>query len=117
MKLKEKVRLVNFPVYSYRINIVISNDIIGSRSKRSKELGSEYSASLDDKYVTGMHSYRDGEFESFIFMKLPLIPDTVAHECFHAVSRMFKSKGEFTPGEEVMAYTLGYLVGEVYKVK
>jgi hypothetical protein len=110
MKLKESVKKVSFPIYYYTIFIVKTNDIVGSRIKRDNVLGS-FKVKREDKYVGGMHSSKDGEPNSYLFINAP-DANGIVHECYHAVSRMFCYIGaEFE--EEVFAYTLGYLVEKV----
>lgn len=112
--MKEQERMVDFPVFNYKILLVYTDDIVQSRKNRSDLIGamdSELSS-----FVDGLHSYNAIEPNGVVFFTEATSIGTISHECFHAVYRMFKwihAKVE----NEITAYHLGYLVDEAIILK
>ena len=99
----ERSKTVKFPVFGYKIQVVVTEDLKKSLEKRG----------LDPSSCTSVHGYWDGKaFSVLLFQTNPRV-GTVAHECWHAVRRMLKfHEAEFE--NEVVAYHLGYLTQQVY---
>lgn len=110
MKIKEKNSIIYFPMYGYKINVVITSDILYSRNKRHVEIGEIFK---DKHSPLGLHSYHPEYGVSFLFLNPDTGIGTVAHECNHAVYRMFRWIGAEDVDEEIVSYTLGYIVQEV----
>lgn len=92
-----------FPVFSeYTVYVVLTKDIPEAARKRC--------IPGDFDYTRGLH-VRNG-FTSWMFLHPRACSSTVAHECWHAVEGIMKAIGA-DPESEVIAYHLGYLVGEV----
>jgi hypothetical protein len=108
----ERIGKVEFQVFDYLVQIVITNDIIRSRNSRSHMIGNDYTGTV---HVGGLHSYNDSRKDSYLFVNPDADANTIAHECFHAVHRMFEYLGAEIE-EEITAYYLGFLVGEVTKL-
>ena len=111
MKVKEKVKWVEFPMYHYIVKIVITTDILHSRNKRAEEIGAKFE---EKESPAGLHSYNPDHSTCFIFLNPDTSMSTLSHECNHAIYRMFRYIGAQDVDEEIMSYTLGYLVQEVY---
>lgn len=60
---------------------------------------------------------KNSYFSVSIFMKPDLRHKDIAHECAHAVNMLFEHSGVklSTSNDEPFCYTLGWVVGEVYK--
>lgn len=110
MKAKEKTHTIYFPMYGYKINIVITSDILYSRNKRQDEIGEPFN---NKHQPLGLHSYHNEYGISFIFLNPNSGAGTTAHECNHAVYRMFRWIGAVDVDEEIISYTLGYIVQEI----
>ena len=109
--MKERVGKVEFTIFDYLVQIVVTKNIVKSRNNRSHLLGSTYH---EQGKTVGLHSCNDDRANAYLFLTPNTTADIVAHECYHAISRMFKwidAKHE----EEITAYYLGDLVGEVTK--
>lgn len=65
------------------------------------------------KECTAITVHVCGENLSFIFMRPSPSVDTIAHESWHAVHRMFEHYGAELESECV-AYSLGYLAGKIH---
>lgn len=107
----EKICHVRFPVFSYNVFVIFTNDINKSRNRLSDILGQ---CSIVDNTTQGLHSHNEESSLSVIFLKKRCTYGTVAHECYHALCAMFEYAGAMIE-EEVMAYHLSYLVDEITK--
>lgn len=103
--LKERVRKVYFPVFTYTAHIIVTSDVVGSRRNRSSILGPF------EGTATAIHSYAGRE--SFIFITKDATPGTVAHEAWHCVYAIMKWAGALIDNETV-AYHLDHLVDEIH---
>lgn len=111
----EKEFNISFPVFSdYIIKIIFTKDIPTSRDKRADILGALEKPM--SKYVDGLHSYNDCHPNGIIFLSRKATQGTIAHECSHAIWRMFNWVGAQIENE-TFAYHLGYLVDELNKFK
>lgn len=111
-KPRERERLYSFPVFSnYYVRIVISEDIVASRTLRNRRIGEVY----DGLPALGLHSWPStGGGEAWLFFPSSAKMSTVAHECLHCVHRMMRWIGA-DYDNEVYAYHLGYLVGKAHE--
>lgn len=110
MRVKEKTNTIYFPMFNYKVEIIITPDILHSRRKRNEEIGEPFK---DETSPAGLHSYNPDRNTSFIFLNLDTSMGTLTHECNHAIYRMFRWIGAQDVDEEIMSYTLGYLVQQV----
>lgn len=109
--MKERIGKVEFIVFDYLVQIVVTDDIVQSRNNRSHMIGHR----LKEKGVTlGLHSYNEEHSNCYLFFTENADANVIAHECFHAIHRMFEWI-EAKIEEEITAYHLGYLIGEVTK--
>lgn len=109
---KEQVLEIYLPTYQYLITFVYTNDLIKSRNDRAHKFNGRMVKEKHGSYIDGMHSYYKSEFEAFIFFTPHATYGTLAHECYHAVSRMYRMIGA-THEEELFAYQLGYLIEKI----
>lgn len=107
VEVKEKLHKLDIAPFNYEVNIVLTENIADSRIKRNRTLGS---VSKDDLTGTvALHCAVHDKPISYIFLPFESDIGYVAHECFHCVWRIMKFIGA-EHENEVMAYTLGYLV-------
>lgn len=108
--MKEKEFCVKFPIFNYLVFVIYSNDVKKSRISRNERLG------VDDpplnEHVRALHSYDHLHPNGFIFVNYNVSPGVLAHECFHALWRMFEWIGA-KHDNETFAYHLGYLIDYV----
>lgn len=94
--------------FNYQVNIVLTDDVIESRVKRNRALGT--TATREDLTGTiALHSASKTAGVSYIFLPFKADIGYITHECSHCVWRIM----EFIGAEhenEVMAYMLAYLV-------
>lgn len=109
----EQSRKVFFNVFRYNIFIVYTDDIARSREDRKHILGKGDSLG---QMVDGLHSYHKEEFDGYVFITPETSIGTIAHECSHAIMRMFKFFGAKYAYEH-FEYHLGYLVDEAMQLK
>lgn len=108
-ELREKVLKIDFPVFGYTLNIVLTNCIDISRNKINNKVGV---AKGDFKYCAGIHSHNDNDSEAFIFITSSSTSGTIAHESSHAIYRIFEFYGlDFD--DENFAYHLGFVVDKI----
>ncbi len=109
-RLIEKKLKIAFPVFGYKLNVVITNSIDISRNKINSKVGVAKSNFED---CVGLHSHKETEPEAFIFITPFSTPGTIAHESSHAVYRMFEFYGlDFD--DENFAYHLGFIVDKIH---
>lgn len=109
-RFKEKTFVIDFPVFAYHVNVIITNDIQRSRTDRNSQIGSKF----DLGPVLGLHSSNENTGGSWIFLYFDASPDVIAHESYHSVVRMLSWVGA-NPEEEVVAYHLGYVTDKIHK--
>ena len=112
--LKEKIKEVWFAPYEYLITVIITNNVLDSRTNRNEKLG-ELDKEFFTKYTDALHNHNNSP-EGHIFLNENVTFGTIAHECYHAISRMFQWIGA-EKEEEITAYHIGYLVDEIEKFK
>lgn len=114
--MKEKESKLFIANYGYDIIFIKTNNIIKSRKKRNNTLGKFNKSKL--KYADGLHC--DNDYQSYIFLNSNPNIGVLAHECYHAIKRMFKWIHAKKVDEEIFAYNLGYCIdkaNEFYKNK
>lgn len=102
----ERVATFLVPLYDYEIVVILCSDVNKSRTKREKQFGTVglgNAVGLTETFESGT---------SVIFLPHKPPPEDVAHECYHAVCNIMAHIGAKLE-EEVVAYTLGYLVRKV----
>jgi hypothetical protein len=108
-KFRERCHELNFEAFDYRVRIIFTSNVVGSRTKRDSLLGR-----YDGASALAMHDYVPDKAQSYLFLPLDAAASTIAHECWHVVRRMLALCGAGLDNE-VVAYHLGHLVGEVHK--
>jgi hypothetical protein len=102
-KLKERTKTIIINPFDFAVKVIVSNDVHASAHKRGIQTSEPWHA---------MHAGVVNRLMSLIFLPLKAGPDVVAHEVFHCAWHIMKSVGaEFE--NEVMAYTMSYLVAEI----
>lgn len=103
-KLKERSRTLIIDLFAnYTVTIVTSDNIHQSAEKRGIIATASWEA---------MHCGASSGLFSYIFLPDKARADIIAHESFHCVWHIMKMIGA-EHENEVMAYTLSYLVGEI----
>lgn len=110
---KEYKTRVPFPPYGYRIYLVLSSDIRQSAKLLKKRHDIDISDDMMSPQMGAFNTYKDGKNFSVVVLPIDATVREIVHECHHAVRRMFKFL-HATEEDELFAYTLDYLVGEVY---
>lgn len=103
-QLKETVRTVIIQPYGYRLRIVVTTDLQQTIEKRHLNVPPNIGA---------FHAYSPDSMCSTIFLPKEVGPGTVAHEAYHCVWNIMENIGA-THENEVIAYTLGFVVEHVY---
>lgn len=105
---RQKTKIINLEPFNYEVIIVLTDDVQESAGQIAHAHGHD-----DDEWETdAMHVHPHGRALSYLFLPFDATASMIAHEAFHCVWRVMKFIGaEFE--NEVMAYTLGFLVGEV----
>jgi hypothetical protein len=112
MRVKSKIKIVRFPVFSnYTVHVEITSDIIKAMKKYKYTENIEGCEAYDACSV-----HVENENMSFIFLPLDVNAGVVAHECYHVVHNIMEYVGAALDSE-VIAYHLEYLVNEVFKLK
>jgi hypothetical protein len=115
-KFKERVGWIRFPILAnFTVNVVITTDMQLSINRRNgilspctvgkNALGSTWKHGVGGVIFIFLHKDVGKNVE----------PSTIAHECFHAVRTLMSNIGAEVE-DELWAYHLGYLVGEVHKL-
>lgn len=104
----EHKTFIPIPIYNYRIYVVVTNDVSRSLTKWYSKIGQENT----DDTGAAFHLYLHGTPECTLILPRRADIGTVVHECWHAVHRMFKWV-DIPVENETVAYTLGYVCGEV----
>ena len=103
---------IRFKMFSnYDIYVVFTNDIAKSRKARYGTAGLAEGAN-------GLHTQGIGGKAHLFFLIANSSPQIIAHECYHAIYGMLVGWMEAgDAGNEVYAYLVGWLVGQVHKFK
>lgn len=107
----ERIKKIYFPVFGYTIIVVVTDDVIKSRSKRDSVIGSE--CELKNMNITALFSCNINREKSFVFLKEGASIDTITHECYHAVQGLMDWLNAGNE-PETFAHHLGYLTQEVF---
>ena len=115
-KFKEKKSKVEYPMFSYEIEIIITNDIPRSYYNRFKVV---YEAPIKGGRPAGMCPSLEESRKSVLMVDIDTIRDindVIAHESYHAIKQLERAICNYDGGEEWFAYQIGYIVGKVHKV-
>jgi hypothetical protein len=107
MKLRERIKIVKFPVWNTHVKVTFTDNVFESIRKRDK------SYTVADCTAMCMHQEGDDRASMLILDEIAP-PNIIAHECWHAIHRLLTGSDAKLDNETV-AYHLGYLVGEVHK--
>lgn len=96
-----------FPIFSgYEVRVIFARDVAAT----AKRLGEKEDLSgAEAALVYFDHS----PLVSWLVFPLKPCPDTIAHECSHAIRQMFAAVGVGND-DEAFAYHLGHLAGRVH---
>jgi hypothetical protein len=113
-KIIEQQFQIHFPVFDYSVYIIVSENIWEARHKRVKKLGLEEED--ESRFIRAMHCCAKKLPDSYIFMTPDITPGQFAHECSHAIARLFEWTGmKFE--DEAFAYHLGYLIDQFDEIQ
>lgn len=109
--MKRRIKVIDFPVFaSYVVHIEVTSDLRRSMSRYPQ---TEMIDVDDDTHAMAVHEAHNGM--SFMFLPYNSTPGTIAHESWHIILRMMDYLG-VENDSETMAYHLGYLVDQVWKL-
>jgi len=99
---------ISFPIFNdYEVRVVCSHNLAAT----GRRLGEKDSlVNAEAGFIVRPEQPGVGWL---VFGRNPM-PDTVAHEAFHAVKALFKYAGA-APEEESFAYHLDFLVGRIHR--
>ena len=102
-----------YELYYYDVQICLAKSILKERNTPAniKRFDGRF-----DYDGAGLYSFNQDKGVGTIFLVYNTDAGTIAHECWHCVKRMFEYVGAHLDNE-LVAYTLGYLVNEVNKLK
>ena len=103
---------IPIPIYSYRIYVIFTDSLEETANKLKKKGLLARSFDANEQETGAFHIKFSNESFSYLIFKINADSNQISHECYHAVSTMFKWI-EANHEEELFAYHLGYLVGEV----
>lgn len=110
-ELKEKIFTIEFPVFDYELVVILSSDVMKSRTDRDEEVGEKFTG----EPALALHSYNYHNPIAFlIFNEHDVTPGVIAHEASHAVYRLLEWIGATERDEEVLAYHIEYIVDKVW---
>lgn len=105
----EREKIIEFPVFNYTVHLVITWDVTQSRMNRSDALGP-----LEPGLCSALHSYKEDESVSYLFLPVNAKPGVVVHEAWHCIWRIWDWIGaDFE--NEVVAYHIEYLVDKIHE--
>lgn len=105
--------VIPFPPYSYRIFLIVTDNLKAVADKLAKKGHLRANHGVDDT-TDGFHVLMPNQSYSYIVVKFDANIQHITHECYHAVSTMFKWIGA-THEEEIFAYHIGYLTQMVVR--
>ena len=110
----EQATMIPIPIYDYRIYLYFVNDFNGALKKINvkEKIGIDPKRLIDLGSGGGVHLHNKSRPRSYIFLKVGADSNQIVHECYHAISTIFRWI-ESDHEEEVFAYHLGYLVQQV----
>jgi len=107
-KFKEIKCEIPFDIFPYKLTVIVSNDILKSRSKYDTILGRKYS----NEFAGAIHdTNHDGN--SYVFLKSDATPGTIAHESFHVIWELLDFIGA-NDNNELIAYLMTYIVNNIH---
>jgi hypothetical protein len=104
-QLKERSLNLTVQPFGYRVKVIVSNNVHLSAHKRIPGI------QIDDSWAA-CHCGITNQLVSFIFLPSNVTAGTIAHEVFHCTWHIMRQIGA-DHENEVMAYTLSYLVDEI----
>ena len=110
-KFRERSMTIKLPAWEYDVHVILSDDVSASHDRIIKKLGGNARGAGADGWCIGN---RDA-CECWLVFGFDPSNSTVAHECWHAIHRMFRYAGAELENEAV-AYHLGYLVRRVTRL-
>lgn len=105
--MKERTNTIYFPVFGYKVHIVVTDDILKSRNKRKAAFG-DLLEQKDVKHSGGIFSFNIDKPESYIFLLPTVNVEVISHEVLHCVHQLMIWI-EAGMEEEVYAYHIGYI--------
>lgn len=110
--MERKKSLIIWP-YGYYVDVVFTDDVAASRSKRSADIGVPFTSS-----AAALTAWNRSKFKSWLFYSFNASPGAIAHEALHCIERMWENIGvEVKVDEEIQAYTLHWLVDRIHNFR
>lgn len=110
--MKERTKKVKFDAYDYHVHLVYTKNLQKSLDARAEKLDKHKLS----KTVDGLCcDHKDCQFTCYVMFDKRATLGTIAHECYHAVTNIFRTI-HAEHEEELFAYHLGYLVDECVKL-
>lgn len=103
------IKIIEFPVLNYTVHAETTKDL----SKTVKRY--PVTEDFDTTGTMACAIHIDNEGFSFLFLPYKCSPGVVAHESWHVIRRMAEWVGAELDNE-MIAYHLGYLTDEVWKL-
>lgn len=101
---RNKRTTIKFPVFNdYEVRVIITNDIIATGRRLRVDLSQAEAAYVNPK----------GQHHGWLILKPGAHESLVAHESAHAVRALLERVGA-TLDDEVFAYHIGYLAGQIH---
>lgn len=114
MKLKERIKTLTIPtLLNYRIDIIVTNDLVKTRDKILKYNDVPTPSNAD---FGAMHIFikKSKLADSYLLFPEKSDVNTISHECWHCIRHLFYDWTGAELDHEMVAYHLAYLVQEVY---
>lgn len=111
-KFEEKTKDIYFPVFDYHIIVIFTTNMEKSANKVLDEhkLVGKFVPNAVGLTISPPHAAR-----SYVIAPYKTCIDTIVHECFHAVCRMFRWV-HASSEEEIVAYHLDYTTGQAVRL-
>lgn len=105
---------LEIPIYKTVLNVLVADSV--KQAMKWMRVYDEYPKEFDDSNAC-FHISKKGHW-ILAFRQDKLTPGTIAHECFHAVCGIMRSKGVYfcEESEEAYAYLLDYLISEINSI-
>jgi hypothetical protein len=109
----ETTTKIPFPVFNYTIYVVFTDNLVDTADKLVKQGKLRNPHNIDD--TTDAFTVRmPNQSYTILVFKRDATVSQINHECYHALSNMFRWIGA-THEEEIFAYCTGYLTNLVFE--
>lgn len=112
----EKKLEIGFPIFAnYTIFVVLTDDVIKSRTDRNAEIGEKYDGGIAEAMLCYSLD-KEKEGMAWMFLHYNASPGIIAHESVHAIHRLWDFVGVSTAknDSEIFAYHVEYVVERIW---